>query len=204
MQAHWLTTPRLLPPCSGWSRCLIRSGMIRASKNSSLRPCRKTPRKSSLVLFLTSILQYHTGRSYSHCITSVVQSYMNESLVVRFLTNEAISIEVIDGHGFTKTRSAYPAHEPSDMKTLASQIKRELNLGERKHCAAVYERELKRLWPLNQKNREAKMSQFAAEYGLRLRFYRTGLCAIFDEWPRSAPLSSKRERARLRSPASQR
>jgi hypothetical protein len=59
---------------------------------------------------------------------------------------------------------------------------------------------LKRLWPLNQKNREAKIAQFAAEYGLRLRFYRKGLCAIFDEWPRSAPLSSKRERARLRSP----
>jgi hypothetical protein len=87
------------------------------------------------------------------------------------------------------------------VKRLASQIKRELNLGEWKHCA-VYESELKRLWPLNQKNRKAKIAQFAAEYGLRLRFYRKGLCAIFDEWPRNAPLSSKRERARSRSAVS--
>ena len=46
------------------------------------------------------------------------------------------------------------------MKRLLSQIKRELNLGEWKHCA-VYERELKRFWPLNQKNRKAKIAQFA-------------------------------------------
>ena len=46
------------------------------------------------------------------------------------------------------------------MKRLVSQIKRELNLGEWKHCA-VYERELKRFWPVNQKNRKAKIAQFA-------------------------------------------
>jgi hypothetical protein len=68
------------------------------------------------------------------------------------------------------------------MKTLARQIKRELNLGVQKHCA-VYENELTRLWPLNQQDREAKIAQFANRYGLRLRFYRKGLCAIFDKWP---------------------
>jgi len=66
------------------------------------------------------------------------------------------------------------------MKTLARQIKRELNLRAHKHCA-VYEHELQRLWPLNLKEREAKIAQFAKEHGFRLRFYRKGLRAIFDE-----------------------
>ncbi len=70
------------------------------------------------------------------------------------------------------------------MKMLAVRIKRELDLGESTQCA-VYEDELKRLWPLNQKERQAKIAQFAEEYGFRLRFYRKGMCAIFDQWPRS-------------------
>jgi hypothetical protein len=70
------------------------------------------------------------------------------------------------------------------MKMLARQIERQLNLGESNHYA-VYEDELKRLWPLNQKERESKIAQFAKDYGFRLRFYRKGLCAIFDKWPRS-------------------
>jgi hypothetical protein len=73
------------------------------------------------------------------------------------------------------------------MEVLAHRIKREMNLGESTHCA-VYEDELIRLWPLNQKEREAKIAQFAKEYGFRLRFYRKGLCAIFDQWPRSRRL----------------
>jgi hypothetical protein len=76
-----------------------------------------------------------------------------------------------------------PEHLRSGMKTLASQIDRELQVGEWKHCV-VYERELRRLWPLNEKDREAKITQFAKEYGFRLRFYSKGLCAIFDKWPR--------------------
>lgn len=73
------------------------------------------------------------------------------------------------------------------MKVLARRIERELNPGESTQCA-VYEDELKRLWLLNQKEREAKIAQFAEEYGFRLRFYRKGLCAIFDKWPRSRRL----------------
>jgi hypothetical protein len=69
------------------------------------------------------------------------------------------------------------------MKTLASQIDRELQVGEWKHCV-VYERELRRLWPLDEKDREAKITQFAKKYGFRLRFYSKGRCAIFDKWPR--------------------
>jgi hypothetical protein len=79
--------------------------------------------------------------------------------------------------------SPRPEHLRSGMKTLASQIDRELQVGEWKHCV-VYERELRRLWPLNEKDREAKITQFAKKYGFRLRFYSKGLCAIFDKWPR--------------------
>jgi len=46
------------------------------------------------------------------------------------------------------------------MKTLARRIERELQVGEWKHCA-VYEHDLKRFWPLHQKDREAKIAQFA-------------------------------------------
>jgi hypothetical protein len=78
------------------------------------------------------------------------------------------------------------------MKRLASRIQQELQVGEWKHCA-VYENELKRLWPPNEKDREAKIAQFAREYGFRLRFYREGLCAIFDEWPRQTALADGRQ-----------
>ena len=40
MQARWLQTCRSLPRCSGSIQCSIRSGMIRASKNSPSRPRR--------------------------------------------------------------------------------------------------------------------------------------------------------------------
>jgi hypothetical protein len=43
------------------------------------------------------------------------------------------------------------------MKILAHRIKRELNFGESTQCA-VYEDELKRLWPLNHKELEAKIA----------------------------------------------
>ena len=55
--------------------------------------------------------------------------------------------------------------------------------GEWRHCA-IYEKDLERLWPLDEKDREVKIAQFAAQYGFRLRFYSKGMCAIFDKWPR--------------------
>jgi hypothetical protein len=67
------------------------------------------------------------------------------------------------------------------MKILARQIERELQAGKWKHHA-VYEAELVRLWPLDESEREAKIGQFAKEYGFRLRFYQKGMCAIFDKW----------------------
>ncbi len=66
------------------------------------------------------------------------------------------------------------------MKTLAAQIKRELEMETtgKAHCA-VYEDGLQRIWPLNEKDRERKIAQFAREHGFHLSFYRQGLCAIF-------------------------
>jgi len=78
------------------------------------------------------------------------------------------------------------------MKTLANRIERQLQIGVWTHCA-VYEDELKRLWPLHQQDREAKIGQFAKEYGFRMRFYRKGLCAIFDKWPPRRPADRSSE-----------
>jgi hypothetical protein len=70
------------------------------------------------------------------------------------------------------------------MKVLAQRIESELRHRTWKHCA-VYEEELQRLWPLEAKDREAKIAEFAKTYAFRLRFYQKGLCAIFDKWPHS-------------------
>ena len=64
------------------------------------------------------------------------------------------------------------------MKILARQIANELKKA--KHCA-VYEPDLKRVWPDNGRTREAKVALFAEQNGWRLRFYKDGLCAIFDK-----------------------
>jgi hypothetical protein len=64
------------------------------------------------------------------------------------------------------------------MRKLLRQINRELKTA--RHCA-VYEEELSRVWPHDGNQREAKVARFAEEHGFRLRFYRGGLCAIFDK-----------------------
>ena len=66
------------------------------------------------------------------------------------------------------------------MKTLAALIERELQSDKWSHYA-VYEPELMRVWPLDEPDREAKIAKFAKENGFRLRFYRMGMCAIFDK-----------------------
>ena len=68
------------------------------------------------------------------------------------------------------------------MKILASLIKRKLErqVGKLGHCA-IYEHQLQRLWPLNEKNRRAKIAAFAKAYGFRLIFYKPGLCAMFEK-----------------------
>lgn len=64
------------------------------------------------------------------------------------------------------------------MKMLASRIVDELKRAD--HCA-IYEAELDQFWPVDASNREAKIASFAKDHGLRLRFYKAGLCAIFDQ-----------------------
>jgi hypothetical protein len=66
------------------------------------------------------------------------------------------------------------------MQKLLRQIKRELKTA--KHCA-IYEEELNRVWPDDGNQREPKITRFAEDHGFRLRFYRYGLCAIFDREP---------------------
>jgi hypothetical protein len=64
------------------------------------------------------------------------------------------------------------------MELLASRIVEELKTADH---FAVYEAELATFWPLSANGREAKLAKFAKENGLRLRFYKPGLCAIFDK-----------------------
>lgn len=68
------------------------------------------------------------------------------------------------------------------MKTLAAYIargiERQIQSGIWKHYT-VYENELLRIWPLDQKDRGAKIAQFAKEFGFSLAFYKEGLFAIF-------------------------
>ena len=66
------------------------------------------------------------------------------------------------------------------MRRLVRQITRELKTA--KHCA-IYQEELSRVWPDDGDQREAKITRFAEDHGFRLRFYRDGLCAIFDKTP---------------------
>jgi hypothetical protein len=68
------------------------------------------------------------------------------------------------------------------VKVLAGKIKRELETQTEKlgHCA-IYEEELQRVWPLNEKNRGAKIAAFAKAHGFRLIFYKPGLCAMFEK-----------------------
>jgi hypothetical protein len=68
------------------------------------------------------------------------------------------------------------------MEALARQIERQMDGKSWKHCA-IYDRDFERIWPLNEKDREAKIAEFAKKYGFRLRFYQKGMCAIFDKWP---------------------
>ena len=70
--------------------------------------------------------------------------------------------------------------EAADMEILARQITRELELKTQTmgHCA-IYEDKLQRIWPLDEKDRERKIAQFARDHGFHLSFYRQGLCAIF-------------------------
>jgi hypothetical protein len=86
---------------------------------------------------------------------------------------------------FATLRPAWQRLDSEAMETLARQIERKMH-GEWRHCA-IYERDLERLWPLNEKDREAKIAQFATQYGFRLRFYSKGMCAIFDKWPPQRP-----------------
>jgi hypothetical protein len=73
------------------------------------------------------------------------------------------------------------------MKILAEHINRRLlaTAGRWEHCA-VYEAELQRLWPMDDKNRRMKLEQFAKEHGFHLTFYQPGLCAIFKAKPRGS------------------
>ena len=72
------------------------------------------------------------------------------------------------------------------METLAREIERQIQATPWKHCA-IDDRDLERIWPLDDKDREAKIAEFAKKYGFRLRFYHKGMFTIFEKVP---PLSA--------------
>ena len=79
------------------------------------------------------------------------------------------------------------------MRTLAARIRRELRESAQPipHCA-INEEDLQRFWPLEVQNREAEIERFAKQYGFKLRFYKRGVCAIFQEDVRDHPSTSDR------------
>ena len=66
------------------------------------------------------------------------------------------------------------------METLAKQIERQMK-GVLKHCV-IRDKDLERIWPRDEEDREEKIAEFAKKYGFRLRFYQKGMCALFDKW----------------------
>ena len=67
------------------------------------------------------------------------------------------------------------------MEMLAKQIEERMH-GVWKHCL-IYEKDLERIWPINENDRKEKIAQFATKYGFHLRFYGKGMGAIFEKWP---------------------
>jgi hypothetical protein len=74
------------------------------------------------------------------------------------------------------------------MRTLATRIRRELRKSALPipYCA-IYEEELRRFFSPELQNREAEIEKFAKRHGFKLRFYKRGLCAIFQENPQNHP-----------------
>jgi len=68
----------------------------------------------------------------------------------------------------------------TEMERLAKQIEQQME-GVLKHCV-IRDKDLERIWPINEEDREEKIAQFAKKYGFRLRLYLKGICAIFDKW----------------------
>jgi hypothetical protein len=60
-------------------------------------------------------------------------------------------------------------------------------LYQNEHCA-LYEKDLEQICPRKDKDRKTKLAKFAEQYGFRLRFYREGLCAIFDKRAHRLPV----------------
>ena len=69
----------------------------------------------------------------------------------------------------------------TDMESLAKRIEEGMH-GVWRHCM-IRDVFLENIFPTNEPDREEKIAQFATKYGFRLRFYREGMCAIFDKWP---------------------
>ena len=71
--------------------------------------------------------------------------------------------------------------------TLAKQMERAMHragkdclLYQNEHCA-LFENDLEHICPRNDNDRKKKLTEFAAQYGFRLRFYHKGLFAIFSK-----------------------
>jgi hypothetical protein len=68
------------------------------------------------------------------------------------------------------------------MKNLAKRIKHELQIqNNREGYCTIYEDELRAIWPINVRNREAEIAEFAIRFGFKLRFYKLGRGAVFQK-----------------------
>jgi len=68
------------------------------------------------------------------------------------------------------------------MRTLAARIGASCEKPLSRSPTVLFTKEdLQRFWPLELRNREAEIERFAKQHGFKLRFYKRGLCAIFQE-----------------------
>ena len=82
--------------------------------------------------------------------------------------------------GLTRLFEASSASDRAICEAYTHNSQLQLEASDLGHCA-VYEKELQRIWPITEENRNAKIAEFANKHGFRLAYYKQGHCAIFLE-----------------------
>lgn len=100
--------------------------------------------------------------------------------IAKFARQTPIKEERCDSSGAMKVQMKTPATIAKQMERAMQRAGRDCLLYQNEHCT-LFENDLERICPRNDENRRKKLTEFAAQYGFRLRFYCQGLFAIFGK-----------------------